>query len=73
MSNRAAILTHRQRAALKWLREYGEGLFGKGGVVVARGDWRYFLRSTWDGLRDTGMVGYDGDRVVVTPLGRQLP
>ena len=44
-------------AAIKWLREHnGDGLFDKRGVVLAAGELAPFMRSTWNALRDVGLV-----------------
>lgn len=52
-------LTDAQRAALKWLKEHnGDGLFGKDGVLIAAGERAPFMRSTWNALRDLGLVEY---------------
>lgn len=67
------MATEAQRAALKWLRDRGcEGVFGKrGGVLLAAGDWAPFNRSTWNALKDAGLVYWDSKirRCRVTAAG----
>lgn len=63
-------LTEPQRAALKWLRDRGgTGMFGKEGVLLAKGEWAPFMRSTWKVLRDEGFITLTNKRVNVTPPG----
>lgn len=52
-------MTKSQEAALKWLRDHnGDGCLDKYGVVFARGETAYFMRSTWNALRDLGHVEF---------------
>jgi len=52
-----AKLTKSQEAALKWLREHnGTGVFDKNGVLLAAGELAPFMRSTWNKLRDAGLI-----------------
>ena len=61
------------RAALKWLRDHGgSGVFGKPAtVLLARGEWAPFDRSTWNRLRDAGLCAIDGRRIMVTDAGHK--
>lgn len=61
------MATVRQIAALKWLAARGgDGVFDKNGVLLAMGERQGFninmkegfMRSTWNGLRDAGLVEY---------------
>lgn len=55
----AAALTQSQVAALKWLKEHnGDGYFDKFGVVLAAGESAPFMRSTWNALRDAGLIEF---------------
>lgn len=52
-------LTKSQQAALNWLREHnGDGLFDRYGVLVAAGERAPVMRSTWNALRDAGLVEF---------------
>lgn len=54
-------LTKAQAAALKWLREHtGDGMFDHNGVFLAAGESAPFMRSTWNALRDLGLVEFYG-------------
>lgn len=56
-------LTTAQAAALKWLKERGgDGCFDKHGVAFAQGETAPVMRSTWNGLRDVGLLEYYGGR-----------
>jgi hypothetical protein len=66
-------LNPRHRAALKWLRDSGgRATFNRHGVAFAKGDWRDFMRSTWEELHGAGMVDLDGGRVSLTDYGRRM-
>lgn len=55
----AEPLTASQRDALKWLRDHnGDGCFDRNGVLLAGGESAPFMRSTWNGLRDLGLVEF---------------
>lgn len=61
-------ITEAQRAALRWFKRHnGDGLFDKCGVLVAAGERAPVMRSTWNKLRDLGLVEFycDGARVRV--------
>lgn len=64
-------MTDAQKEALKWLRERnGDGMFDKCGVLVAAGERAPVRRSTWNTLRDLGLVEYyHKKRVRVTQNG----
>lgn len=50
-------MTKSQKAALEWLREHnGTGVFDRRGVLLAAGELAPFMRSTWNALRDAGLV-----------------
>jgi hypothetical protein len=52
-------VTNAQQLAFRWLRERGgDGCFDKHGVVFARGESAPFMRSTWNLLRDIGLVEF---------------
>ena len=56
-----AKITTAQAEAMKWLREHNrDGLFDKNGVLVAAGERAPFMRSTWNALRDAGLVEFYG-------------
>lgn len=45
--------------ALDWLRKRGgDGMFDKNGVLLASGELAPFMRSTWNALRDLGLVEF---------------
>jgi hypothetical protein len=49
--------------ALKWLQDRGgDACFDKHGVVLAQGETAPFMRSTWNQLRDEGLIEYYGGR-----------
>jgi hypothetical protein len=50
-------MTRAQKDALKWLSEHnGDGCFDQNGVLLAAGERAPFMRSTWNHLRDQGLV-----------------
>lgn len=52
-------LTQPQREALKWLGDHnGDGIFDRNGVLMAAGESAPHMRSTWNRLRDLGMVDF---------------
>lgn len=52
-------MTPAQTQALKWLREHsGDGCLDKNGVVLAAGETAPFMRSTWNALRDAGLIEF---------------
>jgi len=52
-------LTDSQKAALKWLAKRGcDGMFDKNGVALAAGETAPFMRLTWNGLRDAGLLEF---------------
>lgn len=52
-------MTDAQRKAREWLRERGgDGAFDKHGVALAGGESAPFMRTTWNGLRDLGLVEF---------------
>jgi hypothetical protein len=52
-------MTKSQQAALKWLRERnGDGVFDRNGILLAAGETAPFMRSTWNALRDHGLVEF---------------
>lgn len=52
-------LTKAQKEAFKWLLERnGDGLFDKAGVLVAAGERAPVMRSTWNALRDVGLIEF---------------
>lgn len=52
-------MTNAQAAALKWLREHtGDGVFDRYGVLLAAGESAPVMRSTWNALRDLGLVEF---------------
>ena len=55
----SATLSSSCRKAVVWLREHnGDGVFDKHGVVLAAGETGPFMRSTWNTLRDAGLVEF---------------
>jgi hypothetical protein len=51
------MITKAQQAALEWLKEHnGTGVFDKTGVLLAAGERAPFMRSTWNALRDAGLI-----------------
>ena len=66
-------LTDSQRQALTWLQERNStGLFDKTGVLIAGGDRSETMRSTWNRLRDLGLVTIATKRVTLTNDGRAM-
>lgn len=63
--------------ALRWLgRRNGDGGFDLNGVLLAAGELAPFMRATWNGLRDLGLVEFyeigatsKRKRVRITPAG----
>lgn len=52
-------MTKAQQAALAWLRERGgDGIFDINGVLLASGETAPVVRSTWNALRDLGLVEF---------------
>lgn len=52
-------LTKAQRDAAEWLRKRGgDGMFDKNGIVLAAGETAPVQRSTWNALRDAGLVEF---------------
>lgn len=63
-------MTSSQKRALQWLTERGgTGVFDRNGVLLAAGetagDGKGFMRSTWNALRDLGLLTIVGRRVTV--------
>ncbi|MFG1300360.1 hypothetical protein V5F49_11255 [Xanthobacter sp. V3C-3] len=55
----ATALSKAHRTALDWLHKHnGDGLFDTNGVVLAGGESAPFMRSTWNALRDAGLVEF---------------
>jgi hypothetical protein len=54
-----AELTHSQALALRWLIDRrGDGVFDRDGVLLACGETAPFMRSTWNALRDRGLIEF---------------
>ena len=54
-----APLTKAQEAAMKWLRDRGgDAAIDKNGIALAMGDSAPVMRSTWNKLRDAGLVEF---------------
>jgi len=52
-------MTKAQTAAVKWLSEHNsDGMFDKNGVLLAAGETAPFCRSTWNALRDLGLIEF---------------
>lgn len=52
-------MTKAQKEALAWLSAHnGDGLFDRKGVLLAAGESAPFMRSTWNALRDLGLVEF---------------
>jgi hypothetical protein len=71
-------MTDAQIAAARWLRKRGgDGLFDKYGVAMAAGETAPFMRTTWNALRDEGLIefynptGKGRGRLRLTPKGRE--
>ena len=55
----APALTKSGQEALKWLRERnGDGCFDRNGVLFAAGETAPFTRTTWNQLRDHGLLEF---------------
>lgn len=64
-------LTNAQKEALEWLQKHnGDGLFDRNGMLVAGGERAPFMRSTWNALRDAGLLEFYGKRPDGTGRGR---
>lgn len=51
--------TKAQAAALKWLRDRGgDAAIDKNGIALAMGDSAPVMRSTWNKLRDLGLIEF---------------
>lgn len=63
-------MTKAQKEALKWLTEHnGDGCFDRYGTLIAAGEKAPVMRSTWNALRDAGLVefyGHNNKRLRVT-------
>lgn len=54
-------MTKAQTEAPKWLNDRGgDGVFDKHGVALAQGETAPVMRSTWNGLRDAGLIEFYG-------------
>lgn len=52
-------MTKAQAAALRWFTDRGgDGCFDKHGVLLCWGELAPFMRSTWNALRDLGLVEF---------------
>lgn len=52
-------MTKSQKEALEWLtKRGGDGCFDLNGVALAAGESAPFTRSTWNGLRDLGLIEF---------------
>ena len=52
-----------QKRALTWLRQRGgDAIFDKNGVAIAQGETAPVYRSTWNALRDRGLLEFYGGR-----------
>jgi hypothetical protein len=52
-------LTKSQSNALRWLADRnGDGVFDRNGVLLAAGELAPFMRSTWNALRDLGLIEF---------------
>lgn len=52
-------MTNAQREALKWLAEHsGDGVLDRNGVALCAGETAPFMRSTWNALRDLGLIEF---------------
>lgn len=52
-------LTDSHHEAMKWLRERGgDAALDKNGVALAAGESAPIRRSTWNGLRDAGLIEF---------------
>lgn len=58
-----SAISDSQAAALKWLRDRGgDGCFDKHGVALAAGESAPFTRTTWNALRDAGLIRFYGGK-----------
>lgn len=58
-------MTPSQKNALKWLQDRGgDGVFDRRGVLLACGESAPFERSTWNKLRDAGLVEIYGGAAI---------
>lgn len=65
-------MTDAQKAAIRWLfNRGGTGMFNKDGVLLAAGELAGVMRSTWNALRDAGLVVIEKKRVTITEAGEQ--
>lgn len=63
-------MTDSQKAALEWLQEHGgTGIFDREGVLLAAGERAPHMRSTWNVLRDIGLLTIEKRRLTITELG----
>lgn len=64
-------MTDAHKAALLWLRNRNaDGMFDRAGVLLAAGERAGVMRSTWNALRDAGLVeAYSVKRLRVTAAG----
>lgn len=61
MTTALPTLTRAQSDALNWLRDHNsDGCLDKFGVVLAGGESAPVMRSTWNALRDAGLVEFYG-------------
>jgi hypothetical protein len=52
-------LTKAQGEALRWLADRnGDGCFDNNGVLLAGGELAPVMRSTWNALRDVGLIEF---------------
>jgi hypothetical protein len=67
-------VTSATKAALLWLRNRNaDGVFDLNGVLLAAGERAPVMRSTWNKLREVGLVeSYAVRRLRVTPAGLSL-
>lgn len=64
-------MTKAQQDALKWLRDHGgDGCFDVNGVALAGGETAPVTRSTWNALRDAGLVEFYNPRLDRKGRGR---
>lgn len=73
------MLSDAHKTALIWLHERsGDGIFDKHGVVLAAGERAPFMRSTWNLLRNSGLIefynptGSGRGRLRITAAGTSL-
>ena len=65
-------MTGAQKAALRWLfNRGGTGMFNKDGVLLAAGELAGVTRTTWNALRDAGLVSIENKRTSITDAGKQ--